>query len=553
VAGLATHARSRTSLSAELAATGDLERLVSRVTQGLASARDFLTLNAALRRVPCMIEFLSDSEEEALIQVSAALDPCTDVAELIESTVEEHSDGTSGIRAGCHQGLDDAIERVQGTRHWLASLERAERERTGIRSLKVGYNKVFGYYIEVTRPNLAMVPGDYVRKQTVATGERYITAPLKEAESRVLAADDEIVALERAVLAELGTQVTVAAARLIETAGTLAQLDALLSLAEVAVRGAWVAPTLEESEVLEISGGRHPVVEGSLAGEPFIDNDCSLGCDGKHVLLLTGPNMGGKSTFLRQTALIVLLAQIGSFVPAKSARIGLVDRIFTRVGAHDDLAGGASTFMVEMVETATILNQATNRSLVILDEVGRGTSTYDGLAIARAVLEDLHNRVRARTLFATHYLELTQLADGMDGLLNAHVAVLESEGRVIFLYAVRPGSADRAYGIHVARLAGLPPWVADRAEIVLHDLDHPLSNREPSEYAYERANADCRAAEESRSSYQLSLNGFVSGLTGPELIARELRALDMDTVTPGQAIDWLYRQKARLEGGGHGV
>jgi DNA mismatch repair protein MutS len=553
VAALVADARSRASLSTELAAIGDLERLVSRVTQGLAGARDFLTLRSALRRVPRMVDSLSLSAADSLAGLAAVLDPCTDVAELIESTVEEHEDGSSGIRLGCHQGLDDALGRVRGTRSWLASLERAERERTGIRSLKVGFNKVFGYYIEVTRPNLALVPDDYVRKQTIATGERYITAPLKEAESRVLAADDEIAALERAVLADLGLKVTAAASRLIEMAGTLARLDALLALAEVAVRCAWVAPQLDQSEELEIVGGRHPVVEGSLAGEPFIDNDCRLGAADKRVLLLTGPNMGGKSTFLRQTALIVLLAQIGSFVPAKAARIGLVDRIFTRVGAHDDLAGGASTFMVEMIETATILNQATSRSLVILDEVGRGTSTYDGLAIARAVLEDLHNRVGARTLFATHYLELTQLADDLDHLINAHVTVLEAGGRVIFLYAVRPGSADRAYGIHVARLAGLPPSVADRAEVVLHDLDHPLPAIDRSDYASECADTYRRVAEEGEYSYQLTLNGFVAGLTGPEMIARELRALDLETVTPGQAIDWLYRQKARLEGGQHGI
>jgi len=555
VAALVSSTRSRGSLSAELAATGDLERLVSRVTQGLAGARDFLTLLAALRRVPGIVDSLTLSGADPLVELAVGLDGCVDVVELIASTVEEHEDGTSGIRAGSHHELDDALGRVQGTRNWLASLERAERERTGIRSLKVGFNKVFGYYIEVTRPNLALVPDDYVRKQTIATGERYITAPLKEAEARVLAAEDEIAALERAVLADLGLKVTAAASRLVETAGTLARLDALLALAEVAARGGWVAPLLDESEALEIVGGRHPVVEGSLAGEPFIDNDCRLGVAGKRVLLLTGPNMGGKSTFLRQTALIVLLAQIGSFVPAKAARVGLVDRIFTRVGAHDDLAGGASTFMVEMIETATILNQATSHSLVILDEVGRGTSTYDGLAIARAVLEDLHNRVGARTLFATHYLELTQLADGLDGLINAHVAVLEADGRVIFLYAVRPGSADRAYGIHVARLAGLPPWVADRAEVVLHNLDHPLPATDRSDCAYERELAECcdRAVEENESSYQLALNGFVAGVNGPEMIARDLRQLDLETVTPGQAIDWLYRQKARLEGGRHGI
>ena len=551
VAGLVADGRVRARLNVELSATGDLERLISRISQGLASARDYLALASSLRHIPLIIETLNTSntsQSGALAQLASELAPCDDTVASIEATVEEHSDGTCGIRAGCHPALDAATGRVHETRQWLARLESSERERTSIKSLKVGFNKVFGYYIEVTRPNLALVPDEYVRKQTIATGERFITVALKEAESRILAADDEIATLEREVLSQLGRQITLSVSELIETAARLAQLDALGSLSEVAVRGDWVAPLLDDSEALEIVGGRHPVVETSLGGEPFIDNDCRLGIDGKRVLLLTGPNMGGKSTYLRQTALIVLLAQIGSFVPAKAARIGLVDRIFTRVGAHDDLAGGASTFMVEMVETATILNQATSRSLVILDEVGRGTSTYDGLAIAHAVLEDVHNRIGARTLFATHYLELTQLANDLDGLANAHVAVLEADGRVIFLYAVRPGSADRAYGIHVARLAGLPQAVADRAEIVLRDLDRP----------HQPVKAECpgdetRLVAEEASTYQLGLNGFSAGLTGPELIARDLRDLDLESITPGQAIDWLLRQKARLEGPGDGV
>ena len=541
-----THIRAR--IGSELSALGDLERLISRVSQGLASARDELSLAASLRHIPVIIDTLIESRNPALVAFAGRITPCCETVDLIESTIEERADGTCGIRTGCHPALDAASGRVAETRQWLARLERTERERTGIKSLKVGFNKVFGYYIEVTRPNLALVPDEYVRKQTIATGERFITLALKDAEARVLAADDEIAALEREVLAALGRQITTSVSRLVETAGELAQLDALRSLAEVAARGDWVAPLLDESNVLDIVGGRHPVVEASLGGEPFIDNDCRLGIDGTRVLLLTGPNMGGKSTYLRQTALIVLLAQIGSFVPVKAARIGLVDRIFTRVGAHDDLAGGASTFMVEMVETATILNQATSRSLVILDEVGRGTSTYDGLAIAHAVLEDVHDRIGARTLFATHYLELTQLANDLDGLANAHVAVLEADGRVIFLYAVRPGSADRAYGIHVARLAGLPRAVADRADVVLHDLDQP---RQPAL----RNNPDCRppSIAEDAATYQLGLNGFAAGLTGPELIARDLRELDLESITPGQAIDWLFRQKARLEGPGDGV
>ncbi|MDP9368428.1 MAG: DNA mismatch repair protein MutS, partial [Chloroflexota bacterium] len=445
--------------------------------------------------------------------------------------------------------LDAAVEGAYGTRRWLSGLERAERERTGIRSLKVGYTKVFGYYIEVTRPNLPLVPGEYVRKQTVAAGERYVTAALKEAEARILAADEEIAALERAALARLGAEVTAAVARLLKTAGQLAHLDALLALAEVAARGGWVEPVLDESEALTILGGRHPVVEASLAGETFIPNDCCLGgCGDPRLLLVTGPNMGGKSTYLRQVAVIVLLAQIGSFVPAAAARIGLVDRIFTRVGAQDDLAGGASTFMVEMVETATILHQATRQSLLVLDEVGRGTATDDGLAIARAVVEDLHGRVGARTLFATHYLELTGLADALPGVANVHVGALEADGRVIFLYAVRPGPADRAYGIQVARLAGLPPWVADRAETVLAEL--PSSRAAvplPARPAGTAPNG-VHAAEGITPPYQLSLDGFPVTPSAAERLAKDLRDLDLAGLTVREALAWLAEQQGRLGG-----
>ncbi len=454
VAALVDRAADRGALARLLDGAGDLERLTGRVVQGLAGSRDYLALGAALRGLPTLLEQLRATAAPALSAYAGEMDPCADVLALIESAIEEHDDGAR-ICPGFCPALDAAVDGARGTRQWLAGLERRERERTGIRSLKVGYNKVFGYYIEVTKPNLALVPPEYVRKQTVATGERYLTAELKDAEARILAADEEITALERAALTRLGTAVTPSVGRLLWAADRVAHLDALLSLASVAARCGWVRPDLEEGETLEIVGGRHPVAEASLAGEAFIPNDCCLGGEHPHVLVVTGPNMGGKSTYLRQTALIVLLAQIGSFVPARSARVGLVDRIFTRVGAQDDLARGASTFMVEMLETATILHQATSRSLVILDEVGRGTGTHDGLAIARAVLEDLHGRIAARTLFATHYLELTAVAADLPAVANVHVAAIEQDGRVVFLYAVRPGPADRAYGIHVARLAGL--------------------------------------------------------------------------------------------------
>ena len=589
VAALVARPATRAALATSLAGVGDLERLTGRVAQGLAGARDFLALGAALRAVPTVIGHLRADDlavahtgahavaDPALASAAAALDPCADVLTLLETAVEA-GEGTARICDGFCAELDAALAGTHETRRWLAGLERHERERTGIRSLRVRHNKVFGYYIEVTRPNLPQVPNDYVRKQTVAIGERYVTAPLKDAEACLLAADGEVAALERAALARLGADVTAAAARLQATATQLAHLDALLALAEVAARHGWVAPTLDEGDTLEIVGGRHPVVEATLGGEPFIPNGCRLGGDGApRVVVVTGPNMGGKSTYLRQVALIVLLAQVGSFVPAAAARVGLVDRIFTRVGAQDDLAGGASTFMVEMVETAAILHQATKRSLLVLDEVGRGTATDDGLAIARAVLEDIHGRLGARALFATHYLELTALAGDLPGLANAHVAALETGDRVVFLYAVRPGPADRAYGIQVARLAGLPPWVADRAAALLADraasaaaqnatcptvgaapppvptgTNKPgglaaTGHREnPADAGRAETAVDVLVSEHPAPPYQLALDGFPSPSAAEQRLARDLRDLDLATITPLDALNWLARQKAHL-------
>jgi len=551
VAALVDRAADRAALATMLGGTGDLERLTGRVVQELAGVRDLLALGAALRALPELLERLRAASATALAAYADEMDPCAEVLALIESAIEENDDGPRFCTGFCPR-LDAAVDGARGTRQWLAGLERRERERTGIRSLKVGYNKIFGYYIEVTRPNLTLVPPEYVRKQTVATGERYLTAELKEAEARILAADEEITVLERAALAWLGGAITPSAGRLLRAAGRVAHLDALLSLAAVAARCDWARPALEEGETLEILGGRHPVAEASLAGEAFIPNDCCLGEENPRVLLVTGPNMGGKSTYLRQTALIVLLAQIGSFVPARSARVGLVDRIFTRVGAQDDLARGASTFMVEMLETATILHQATNRSLVILDEVGRGTGTHDGLAIARAVLEDLHGRIGARTLFATHYLELTAVARDLPDVANVHVAAIEQAGRVVFLYAVRPGPADRAYGIHVARLAGLPPWVADRAEEALAERAAPRTDVCDSETGPPpQQPAPVHQVAESGAPYQLGLDGVSPGVPASERLVEELRELDLNHLTPREAMRWLFEQQERL-GVGHG-
>ncbi|MFT4037187.1 MAG: DNA mismatch repair protein MutS [Thermomicrobiales bacterium] len=525
-----------------LGGIGDLERLVGRVADRSASAREFLSLTAALQRLPDLAETLAPAGLAPSIP-----DECADLAVMLEDAVGEDGNGGAVIRPGFAPDLDAAHAAVRETREWLANLEARERERTGIRSLKVGFNKVFGYYIEITRANLALAPPEYTRKQTIANGERYVTIPLKEAEARVLAADEEIAARERAALQRLSALIAAEAGRLSATARALAELDALLSLAEVAARHSWVAPVVDDGDELRITGGRHPVVEAHLGGEPFIPNDCVLGGDGARQAVVTGPNMGGKSTFLRQVAVIALLAQIGSFVPAAAARVGVVDRIFTRVGAQDDLARGHSTFMAEMVETAAILHQATARSLLILDEVGRGTSTDDGLAIARATLEDISQRIGARALFATHYLELTGISAELPAITNLHVAALERDGRVVFLYAVQPGAADRAYGVQVARLAGLPPWVADRAELLLQAAvasAAPSLPPMPSEPFTSAATREIVLREDPAP--WGSSSPPPAAPSPADTLAAALLALSLDDITAREALQWLWVQRDAL-------
>jgi DNA mismatch repair protein MutS len=380
---------------------------------------------------------------------------------------------TGVIRPGFSPELDEINAASSHARQWIADLESHEQKRTGIKSLKVGFNKVFGYYIEVTRANAGMVPGDYIRKQTLVNAERYITPEMKDYESKVLNAAERAREIERRVFSEVCLRVSDFAAQLLGTARVIAQLDVLAALAETAAVLGYVRPELVDTDVLEIVDGRHPVVEHYLpGGERYVPNDVRLE-EGERIRIITGPNMSGKSTVLRQVALIVLLAQMGSYVPAKTARIGLVDRIFTRIGAQDEIHAGQSTFMVEMVEAANILHHATPRSLLVLDEIGRGTSTYDGLSIAWAVVEYIHNHpeLRAKTLFATHYHELTQLSDLLPGVRNYNVAVSEADGQVVFLHKIIPGGADRSYGIHVAQLAGLPKPVIQRANEILLQLE----------------------------------------------------------------------------------
>jgi DNA mismatch repair protein MutS len=449
----------REALRRALRGVYDLERLTARVAVGRAGPRDLLALGRSLAALPAVCEALAG----ALPDWAGRIDPVPEVAALLERALGE--DGS--IRTGFDQRLDELRAAARDGQQRLAELEARERERTGIRSLKVGFNRVFGYYLEVSRANRNLVPQDWTRKQTLAGAERFVTPELKAWEERILGAEERAARLEAALLAELQASVAAHTARLQATARAVAECDALASLAEAADRGGWVRPVVDDSLEIRIRAGRHPVLDSPGR---FVPNDAHLG-EERRFCLITGPNMAGKSTYMRQVALLVILAQMGSFVPAAEARIGVVDRIFTRVGASDDLAGGRSTFMVEMTEVAELLRRATPRSLLLLDEVGRGTSTLDGLAIAWAVAEDVARRIRARTLFATHFHELTAVVPRLPGAVNLHVAVLERGEEVVFLHRIVPGASDRSYGIHVARLAGLPEPVLARAAEVLRDLE----------------------------------------------------------------------------------
>lgn len=457
----------------------DLERLTNRLVQGIATPRDVVAIRTSLEMVPKIVQSfkVQAADLPATLNLKLeTLDACPDLVNLIARAIvpDPPANLNNGgvIAPGFSSELDSIANAAKNAKDWVANLERKERERTGIKSLKVGYNKVFGYYIEVTTPNLPQVPPEYIRKQTLANAERFITPELKEYESLILNAEERLIELETTLFKEVCAQIAGAAPRLLATARTLAEMDVYAALAEVAVRYRYVRPQLNDGDTIHIIAGRHPVVELMLRDEPFVPNDVKLAPD-ELIHIITGPNMSGKSTFLRQVALIVLMAQIGSFVPADAATIGLVDRIFTRIGAQDEISAGQSTFMVEMVEAANILTHATRQSLIILDEIGRGTSTYDGIAIARAIVEYIHNhpQLQAKTLFATHYHELIALEEYLPKVRNYNVSVLEQGGRVIFLHKIARGGADKSYGIHVAQLAGIPRAVVHRAEEVLKELE----------------------------------------------------------------------------------
>jgi len=455
----------------------DLERIVGRLNVGNANARDIQTLAVSLDVLPGVKSLLDNFGVPLLETLNGRLEPLPELVEKIESAIAENppallSDG-GVIRAGYSAELDELRSAATDGKAWLSQIQQREQERTGIRSLKVKYNSVFGYYIEVSKSNLAMVPEDYVRKQTLVNAERFITPELKELESKILGAEEKAGALEAQLFQELREFALAYTRRIQDSADALAEIDALAALAECARRYGYRRPAIFEDDRLTVKGGRHPVLDAMMGAGKFVPNDCMLDGDLNRMMLITGPNMAGKSTYIRQTALLVVLAQMGSFVPADSMELGLVDRIFTRVGAADDLSRGQSTFMVEMVETANILNHVTPRSLVILDEIGRGTSTFDGLSIAWAVAEFLHDdpACRCRTQFATHYHELTELAQTRRGVNNYNVAVKEYGDRIIFLRQIVRGSTDRSYGIHVAKLAGIPQPVIERANVILELLE----------------------------------------------------------------------------------
>ncbi len=524
----------RADLIEELSGVFDLERLLTRIVYGSASPRDVYTFASACGHLPALKTLLRSFSSAALAGVQADIDGLEDLRELIVKAVDENApallkDG-GVICAGYNAEVDELRDIVHGGKGYLASLETKLKEETGIRTLKIGYNRVFGYYIEVSRSFVKQVPDNFIRKQTLTTGERYITEELKTLESRILGASDRLIVLERQLFDELLQRIAGEAARIQQTASGVARLDVLTALAQAASQNGYVKPVVERGDALLIQDGRHPVIEQMLKDSMFVPNDTTMDCAENRLLLLTGPNMAGKSTYMRQTALIALMAQIGSFVPAKMCRMGVVDAIFTRVGAQDDLSAGQSTFMVEMTEVAEILRYATPKSLVILDEIGRGTSTFDGMSIARAVVEHMVDRqkgIGCKTLFATHYHELTELEHMVNGIRNYNIAVRKRGDDITFLRRIVRGPADDSYGIEVAKLAGLPDSVTVRAKEVLRELEESAPATGATQLNFEvLGRADAQGA----------LKACLD----------EVKASDVDALTPQEAKALLHKLRQSL-------
>lgn len=518
----------------------DLERLLSRVTLETANPRDLLALASSLAKLPAVRAAVSHFPAERVQTLHSQCDELADLHTRIVSSLEDEPPLTLAdggvIRAGVDASLDELRNLSRNSKQYIAQIEQRERQRTGIGSLKVKFNSIFGYYLEISKSNLHLAPADYERKQTLVNAERFTTPELKEYEAKVLDAQEKMVEIERRLFAELRSAIAAEARRIRQTALALAEIDVLTAFAALAANRSYCRPALDDSSDIEIVDGRHPVIEQmeiSGSSDRFVPNDLFLNGTTHSILIITGPNMGGKSTYLRQAALIVLLAQMGSFVPARSARLGLVDRIFTRIGAADNLARGRSTFMVEMTETAAILNTATPRSLILLDEVGRGTATYDGLAIAWAAIEYIHSNTRAKTLFATHYHELTELADRLSGVKNFHVGVKESGGGIVFLRKVEEGAADKSYGIEVAKLAGLPADVVHRARQVLAEHE-----------SAERSAVSHLAHDQAREAGPMQLTIFTPL---SQKIVDRIKETDLDSISPLEALKLLHELKKQME------
>jgi len=514
----------------------DIERLVGKISYGNSNAREMNALKNSLIQIPNVKNLIKEASSEMLKDLEKSLDTCQDLAKLIDSAIVEEPPITIKEGGIIKQGYNDEVDEyknasIQG-KQWLLELEQKEKEQTGIKNLKIGFNKVFGYFIEVTKSNLNLVPERYIRKQTLTNGERYITEELNELESKVLGAEEKLISLEYKLFIQIRDILAQNIKRLQSTANIIATIDVLTSLAKVAEDMNYVCPIVDNSGEIYIKNGRHPVIEKMIDSGSFVANDTFLNKEQDRLSIITGPNMAGKSTYMRQVALITLMAQIGSFVPATSARIGVVDKIFTRVGASDDLSMGQSTFMVEMMEVATILREATANSLIILDEIGRGTSTYDGLSIAWAVVEHITNKEKcgAKTLFATHYHELTELENKIEGVKNYSIAVKEKGEDIIFLRKIIPGGTDESYGIHVAKLAGVPQVVVKRSNEILKSL--------------ERKNMLNQKKTENKKQTEGQLDFYNYKLAE---IAHEIDKININELTPIDALNTLMKIKEKMQ------
>ncbi len=547
----------RFDIRAHLASVKDMERLVGRVMYGNSNARDLVALKRSLEAVPLLLDSLRECKEVVLLgdivlQLSSFRE-LDELAGLIGNAIVEEPplsvrDGGM-IRSGYNEQLDDLLDMSKNGKQWIARFQQKERDRTGIKSLKVGYNKVFGYYLEVTKANISQVPDDYIRKQTMTNAERFYTPELKDRESAILSAEEKITALEYDLLCEVNSTVAHHSGKLQEIAVLIGMLDVLSNLAEVAANNNYVRPAITPDTRILIRDGRHPVIEGTVPGG-FVPNDTEMDCSENQFQLITGPNMAGKSTYMRQIAMIVIMAQAGSFVPASHASIGIVDRVFTRVGAFDDLASGQSTFMVEMVELANILNNATPRSLVLLDEIGRGTSTYDGYSIAKAVVEYIHNKARVgvRSLFATHYHQLTDVVTNLKRVKNYHIAVKEDGDNLVFLRKIVPGATDRSYGIHVARIAGVPHAVTTRARDILNDIENECFISADGKKSRKKQRSSAKYTQlilfDQSASYAEPGNNDVK-----DPVLDEIENIDLNSMTPIEALNKLSELRDKLCGG----